>query len=439
MTNLSSNWADRLQSNRSRLSLFGYLLVVFLICGFAIWAATMPLARAVIAQGKIAAVHHNILIQHLEGGLIKKVHVREGDYVKAGTVLYTLDPTEVRTNVNRLSKKIVSLKASLLRLAAERDGATSLLLPTADQFTPHLSDVADMIAEQQKEFDARFARYISEQDILRQRVIALNKAAIGLAAQKEAVDKQLKIIQIELDRKKRLVDQGLTNIFEYTQIQRNKTDLTGQGGAIEAQLAANVTQVIEAREQIERIRTQRVEQSVSSLNEIRIQLADAEEQLNAALSVLDRTVIKTPTDGIIISMAYGGAGSVIAPGEKLIELLPTTERPVVEARVPLQEIDALWIGQPARLRLTALNARLTPELEGSVIYISADRITDPATQEAYYRARIRISESASNTINSERIYAGMPVEIHIDAGERTFLDYLARPIIDSFKRSLTEE
>ncbi|WP_176074717.1 HlyD family secretion protein [Brucella intermedia] len=137
-------------------------------------------------------------------------------------------------------------------------------------------------------------------------------------------------------------------------------------------------------------------------------------------------------------MAYGGSGSVVGPGEKLIELLPTTERPVVEARIPLQEIDALWIGQPARLRLTALNARLTPEVEGSVIHISADRITDPATQEAYYRVRIRISGSASGTI-SERMYAGMPVEVHIDAGERTFLDYLVKPIIDSFKRSLTEE
>ncbi|WP_273785780.1 HlyD family type I secretion periplasmic adaptor subunit [Brucella intermedia] len=438
MTDPSSNWTDQLQSNRNRLSLFGYLLVVFLICGFVSWSATMPLARAVIADGKIAAVHHNIHIQHLEGGLIEKVNVREGDYVRAGTILYNLDPTEIRTNVNRLSKKIVSLKASVLRLTAERDGATSLLLPPANGFTPRLDDVADLIAEQQKEFDARFARYISEQDILRQRVVTLNNAATGLAAQKEALDEQLKIIQLELDRKKRLVDRGLTNIFEYTQIQRNKTDLTGQSGAIEAQLAANTTQVIEAREQIERIRTQRVEQSVSRLSEVRIQLADAEEQLSAALSVLDRAAIKAPADGIIVSMAYGGSGSVVGPGEKLIELLPTTERPVVEARIPLQEIDALWIGQPARLRLTALNARLTPEVEGSVIHISADRITDPATQEAYYRARIRISGSASGTI-SERMYAGMPVEVHIDAGERTFLDYLVKPIIDSFKRSLTEE
>lgn len=265
MVNSSSNWTDRLQSSGSNLSCFGYSLIVFFVFGFAIWAVTMPLARAVIAQGKIATEHHNIQVQHLEGGLIQKIHVREGDRVKAGAVLYDLDPTAVGTNVNRLSNKVVSLKAKVLRLIAERDGATRLILPTPDETMPRSNNVAELFVEQQKEFDARFARFISEQDILRQRVVTLDKVAVGLKAQKEAVDEQIKIIQLELDRKKRLVDQGLTNIFEYTQIQRNKTDLIGQAGAIESQLAANVTQVIEAQEQIERIRTQRVEQSVTRL------------------------------------------------------------------------------------------------------------------------------------------------------------------------------
>lgn len=282
MGNSSSNWTDRLQSSGSKLSHFGYSLIVFFVFGFAMWAATMPLARAVIAQGKFATEHHNIQVQHLEGGLIQKVHVREGDRVKAGAILYDLDPTAVSTTVNRLSNKVVSLKASVLRLAAERDGATSLFLPTTDEISPRSNNVAALIEEQQKEFEARFARYISEQDILRQRVVTLDRVAAGLKAQKEAIDEQIKIIRLELDRKKRLVDQGLTNIFEYTQIKRNKTDLIGQAGAIESQLTANITQVIEAKEQIERIRTQRVEQSVTSLNEVRIQLADTEEQLNAA-------------------------------------------------------------------------------------------------------------------------------------------------------------
>lgn len=136
-------------------------------------------------------------------------------------------------------------------------------------------------------------------------------------------------------------------------------------------------------------------------------------------------------------MVYGEAGSVITPGEKLIELLPTSKRAIVEARIPLQEIDAIWIGQNARLRLTSLNARLTPEIEGTVLYISADRITDTATQEAYYRARIEVSDT-SNDIDFERMYTGMPVEVHLNGDERTFFEYLVKPITDSFKRSFTE-
>jgi HlyD family type I secretion membrane fusion protein len=439
MADQNEHWETGIRSDARWVSRTGYAVIFGLVGAFGYWAATAPIARAAIAPGNIAAAGRNILIQHLEGGVVQRILVQEGDAVKAGQDLYVLDPTAARTNVNRLRKQIVSLKASLLRLSAERDGVAELVMPDSGAFGDDLGDVRELIDEQHKEFVARLARFQSEQEILRQRVATLNETAVGLRSQDKAIARQIEIVQEELIRKKKLVDLGLTNLFEYTQIQRNESDLIGQAASIESQLAANATQVLEAREQIERTKTQRVEEAVAKLNEVRISLADTEEQLLAARAVLSRTTIQAPADGIVVSMIYNSIGSVVAPGEKVIEIVPTSNKPIVEARLSLHEIDAVHIGQPARLRLVALNSRLTPEVAGIVTYVSADKQADQATQEVYYRARLQITDQLPLEVDASQFYPGMPVEAYIDGGERTFAEYLVRPILDSFSRAFSEE
>lgn len=270
-------------------------------------------------------------------------------------------------------------------------------------------------------------------------VSTLEESQIGLRAQSDAIARQLTIVSEELSRKKTLVDQGLTNRFEYTQIQRNQADLTGQEGAIAAQLASTGSQIAEAREQIERSKTQRVEQAVSQLAETRVSLADIEEQLIAAKAVLRRTSVVSPVDGIVVSTVYNAPGSVISPGEKVIEILPTSSRLLVEARLNPRDIDAVRPGQVARLRFSALNARLTPEVAATVVEVSADRLLDQKTGEPYYRAKLHITEALPNEVAADQIYPGMPVEAFITTGERTFFEYLARPVVDSFSRAFVEE
>ena len=158
----------------------------------------------------------------------------------------------------------------------------------------------------------------------------------------------------ELKRKKALVDQGLTNHFEYTQIQRNQADLIGQAGSIESELGSTRSQVVEAKEQIERSKTQRVEQAVSELAETRTSLADIEEQLAAAQAILSRTTIRSPADGVIVSAVYSSPGAVVAPGEKAIEILPTSSNLIVEAKLSPHDIDSVHAGRSARLKLPLL-------------------------------------------------------------------------------------
>lgn len=430
-------WERGIEASPRRIGWAGYLVIAVLVATFGLWAALAPISGAALAPGVIAAAGRNIMIQHLEGGIIDEILVSEGERVTAGQALMVLESTDAKTQLNRLTTQLVTNQAMMARLTAERDGALSMVLPSGANA---LGDKArEIFEEQNKEFQARRSRYTSERQILHQRVAALDDARAGLQSQQAAIAEQLGIVSDELAAKKSLVDQGLTNRFEYTQILRNRADLIGQQGLVASEFATALTQRIEALEQLERLATQRVEEAVTRLNEVRTALADIEDQLIAARRVLERTLIKAPVDGIIVSSVYNSPGSVIPPGGEMLEILPTTRKVIIEARLNPQDIDIVKVGQSARLRLSALNMRLTPEVAGEVTHLSADRLIDEVTQEPYYRARIGITDDLPASVAPDQLYPGMPVETFIETGERTFFEYLARPILDSFNRAFVEE
>lgn len=430
-------WERDLPASLKWIRLAGYAAIGALAAIFGYWASTAPLSGAALAPGVVAAAGRNIMIQHLDGGIVQTILVDEGGRVSAGQRLLVLDPTEAEMQLNRLMQQWATYQAMISRLTAERDGLD--MLPAIPKAPFPMEPDESAWEDQRKEFGARLSRYHSERKILRQRLATFKEARNGLVAQQQAVAEQLDVMADELERKKALVDKGLTNRFEYTQILRNRADLVGQQGVAASEVASTDTQRLEALEQLERLATQRVEEAVTKLNEVRASLADVEEQLHAALTTVERTVIRAPVDGIVVSSVYNSKGSVIGPGEKVMEILPTTQKLIVDARLRPQDIDTVKVGQSARLRLSALNMRLTPEVNGEVALVSADRLIDQTTQEPYYRARVQISDDLPASVSRDQIYPGMPVEVFINTGDRTFFEYLARPIFDSFNRAFTEE
>ena len=430
-------WTKSVDTRTAPISMFGYLFMMASLGTFGLWASTAPLAGATIAAGYVAAAGQNIMIQHLEGGIIKEIHAREGDHVKAGQPLLTLDSTIAEAQLNRMLKQLAALRAKSKRLEAERDLKEKLDIPDNIVPTKRAVSFDDVITEQQVEFAARYARYVAEREILNQRIAALNEAIIGLEGQKKASSDQLTIVRDEIDRKKLLLDSGLTNRSEYTALLRAEAELIGQVGSLQSQIASSSTQIIETKQQIERLTTSRVEDAVAELNTERATIADVEEQARAAESVLDRTVIRAPADGIIVRSVHNSPLSVVRAGEPFMELLPTTDKLVIEARISPHDIDTLRIGQAAKLHFSALNARTTPQVPGTVTYISADRLIDQASGQPYYTARLKIDELPPE-VRRDQIYPGMPVETYIGTGERTFLEYLVRPLLDSFGRAFRE-
>ncbi|PBB66715.1 hemolysin D [Mesorhizobium sp. WSM4312] len=426
------------RTNIRRVAFAGYAATALLVGCFGYWAVSAPLSGAVITQGTISATGGNILIQHPDGGIIEALLVHDGDRVQQAQDLIVLDPTAAQAELNRLTRQSIALRAGAARLEAERDGLDRLAPITKPAPAPLQADFEALIREQQKEFDARLARFRSEQSILAQRLAMHRQSVVGLQSQKEAVRQQAEIVKKELGIKTSLLDKGLTNRTEYSQLLRSEADLIGQAGALEANLAAVNTQIVEAQEQIERLTTQRVEEALTKLDEVRSNLADIEEQVRAAEAVLRRTTIKAPAAGIVVSSTYNTKGSVIARGEKIMEILPTAPGLIVDARLRPKDVDQVRVGQPAKLRLSALNMRLTPEVSATVAQISADRLVDEATHEPYFRVKLRIAADLPPGVKPEQLYPGTPVEAFINTGDRTFFEYLARPMLDSFARAFTE-
>ena len=441
MTDFASQgeWARRVPTSTWKSAILGYGSIAVFLGFFGYWAATAPLAGAAIAPGVVAASGQNLKIEHLEGGTIVSVEVKEGDRVKADQQLLTLDPTVPKAQLDRLLKSDVSLRADAARLTVERDGGESL------EFTPDLqklasdSGLADVLAEQKNEFTARLRRHKNELAILGERLGALEESVSGLEARRTAADEQLKIVKEETSRKLKLLDKGLTDRNQYTQLLRSQADLLGQVATAESQLAGVKNQINEAKGQIVRANSQRVEDSLKELSDVRSKTADIAEQIKAARSVLKRTIVKAPADGIIVSLNVKSPGLTIRPGDTVLELLPTTSNLVIDARVDPRDIDVVQIGQQVRLRFVALNSTTTPEVSGDISYISADRIVDPSTRQPYYTARVRITQNLPPEIKLEQIYPGMPVETYISRGDRTFVEYLIKPIMDSLSRSFREE
>ena len=438
MSTQSLSWEDQPRTDFRRVAFAGYAATALLIGGFGYWAASAPLAGAVITQGTISATGGNILIQHAEGGIIQQLRVREGDRVRQGQDLVLLDKTAAQAELNRLTRQSIALRASVARLEAERDGLDRLAPINGAAPAPFQHDFEMMIGEQQKEFDARLVRFRTEQSILTQRVAMQRESLQGLNAQKLAIQQQADLVKTELDIKSNLLDKGLTNRSEYSLLLRSEADLVGQAGTLEADLASVKTQIVEAQDQTERLTTQRVEEALTKLDDVRTKLADIDEQMRAAEAVLNRTTIRAPAAGIVVSSAYNSTGSVIGPGEKIMEILPTASGLIVDARLRPGDVDRVRTGQPAKLRLSALNMRLTPEVPATVTQISADRLIDQATHEPYFRARLKIADALPPGLKAEQLYPGTPVEAFINTGDRTFFEYLARPMVDSFARAFAE-
>lgn len=437
-TNDAAGVAAPLTIDVQRPMRIGLFLVLAGFCGFMLWAGFAPLRSAVIAPGIVVADSRNKAIQHLEGGIIREVLVREGDGVDAGDVLARLDSASTEANLGRLEASRRAALAHAARLAAERDDAQSVAFP--DELTTGTADpeTLDAVRGQRALFDAHREAYESERGIIEQRIAQYRQEIAGLGAQVASEDKQISLLEEELVAVRSMVAQNLEGKPRLLALERAVAALGGERGEDLAQIARAQQNIAEMQQRIVSMRARRIDEAISELRDVQVKLIDLERQIDAAADASRRLEVRAPVAGRIVSVFHETPGGVVRPGETIIELLPGQDRLIVEAHVRPEDIESLTSDQKVRVRLTAYSQRRTSALEGRVQDVSADRIVDPKGEKSHYLARVVVDTQQLAAQRGLSLYPGMPAVVLIETGEETLLDYLLSPLFGVLERGMRE-
>jgi HlyD family type I secretion membrane fusion protein len=406
-----------------------------------------PLSSAVVASGAFVATGQNKQVQHLEGGIIRELLAKEGDVVEAGQILLRLDETSSRAKLRRLVVRQYRAMAMAARLEAESRSADKFEVPAALAREAETDPaVRAIVGAQQAELKARQSSLVGQEEVFRKEIAGLLESIRGYQAQVNSNRARLVFFEEELKSKKSLLDQNLIRKSDVLSLQRAEASLAGELGELLARIGDAKERIARADQQIAQLRSTAVQKALEELRTAVSEYDDLEEQINAARDVLDRTEIRAPVRGVIVRLHYHTPGGVVAPGSVILDLLPISDELVIEARVDPNDITYIKEGQDALVRLTALNHRLTPMIAAKVLYISADTVSEqrtqngaPAESKRVFIVRVRLEEGDTHQkVDNFHPVPGMPAEIYIETGQRTFFTYLMRPVLDSFSRAFRE-
>lgn len=425
-------------SSLKKWILAGYSVTFLLVGTFVSWGALSKLAGAVIAGGHLVADSHSKDIQHKEGGTIKKIHVRDGDRVTEGDLIVTLDETAARAELEIISKNKAGIQAKVARLEAERDGSDEIVFPDELLAQAERSHVFAAMTNALHMFAARQSLRRSERKQLDQQLIQLEELIRGFEVQKMSTEEEYALVREEVERLEVLYEDKLVPVTRVSEVKRSATRLKGQIGAAEAEIARARERVSEVNLSIIQFNEEKRSQILSELQELRVQLGEAEERYVAAEDILTRTEVCAPQSGYINMMTVHAAGAVVQPGQTILTVVPAEDELVVEAKVATKDIDQIHPGQDVRLRFSAFNQKTTPEFKGDIVHISADAATDQQTGVMYYAVRIRFAARMTDADGALKLVPGMPAEIFITTGERTMLNYLIKPFTDQMARAFKE-
>jgi HlyD family type I secretion membrane fusion protein len=416
----------------------GLTIVSLFLVGFLGWAAFAPLESALMAPGVVIVESHRKPIQHLEGGIVRDILVREGQSVKAGQALIRLDDTQAHTALALLQDEADTLEAQEARLAAERDGSDVIKFPADFLARKNEAKVAEAILGEQRTFQSRRASLNQQIAILTARKTENARVVAGLRDEQAALETQIALIRKESDGVQQLVAKGLEPLPRLLALQRQGADLTGQRG----QLAEKISQVDvntgETDLQILNLKSQQLDDVLKDLRDVQSKRFDLLDRIQAARDVLNRTVLVTPVTGRVVDLTLHTKGAVIKPGDSVMEIVPLHDQLQVEAHLRPEDADDVTVGMTAKVGLSAYKQRRLPLLTGVVTSLSADRITDTRTGQAYFVADVSIDRAALKDYPNARLIPGMPIEVAFNTGSRTALEYLLEPVRDVMRKGMRE-
>lgn len=419
------------------------MIVIALFVVIFVFGSLVPINSAAIASGKITVLSNKKTVQHLEGGIIKDILVKEGDIVKKGQPLIELNDIAPKASKFIVQNEVNVARVTEIRLAALKDNLGEMHIPDEIiEAARSNTELAKAIKTQTDLFNTQREMHKGRLGTLKQRIEQYNEEIIGLEAQVKSADAQLELIVEEVEPMQRLVDKGYVAKPQLLAIQRKKEELEGNRGQFLASIAKARQSIIETEMHIANTVNELATENMDETKDVQKELADTEAKLRAASDVMNRTIITSPYEGVVTGMQYHTVGGVIAPGTPIMDIIPQNELLIIEAEVKPTDIDTVKIGADTQITFSAYKTRRLPKVHGNVTYLSADALTTQNSAQAYsfYKARIEIDAEELARVDSEiRLYPGMPAEVFINTGSRSFLGYIFAPLTDSFNRAFRED
>lgn len=445
----SEDTNDVIRQARSPI-LFGVGVLFFFVFLGLIWTATAPLDSAAVAIGKVVSSTNKKTINHPEGGIIKKIYVQLGDHVKQGDKLIEFDDTRIKAEYETSLNQYRSYSAAEGRLLAEINGDSEIAYSEFLLKDKDLPEVAKIIETQNNLFHSKNKLQQAEIDSLKQRILQSNKQIDGLKAKKLAMTKTLDVTQDRLDANRKLSEKGYAH-------KSTILDLEAREANAESELAIIDTEIIKVEQEITRTEIELINvnnktstQALSELKDTQIRLSEVKERFFALQEHLKRIIITSPVDGVVNHLSPNAytIGSSIPPSHPIMEISPSDDALVIEAKIPPQNIDSVTIGLESKIRFSAFKSRTTPLFLGKVVSLSPDIIieqgpmTDPKLAGGYYLARIELDMDHFEELAKPRhltLHPGMQAEVQIITGTRTLLRYLLDPVIDAMFKGFKEK
>ena len=416
---------------------FGIFVIFMLVGVFGIWLGMAPLNSAAVAVGKINVVSNKKIIQHLEGGVVDKIFVKDGDVVKVGDPLVEIKNAALQSEIGIVRADYLRTSAIVSRLEAQKDDANEIKF--SDDIK-QISGYEEVVNGQISIFNEQKKLLDNEKTILKQRIKQLENQIQGAKAIMSAKKDRIASLNEEIREWERLFKEQLADKVRLRDLNREKTAVEGELAAGTAEIARLGVQINETQGQIALRDRSFKEDILKKLEDAKIRLVDLEQRYNALKDQSERTIVKSPVEGSVVELAFHTIGGVIRPGERIMSIVPDDTDYVVEAKLNVVDIDTVHVGQLADIRFSAFQHKPSFVMEGKITYVSADSVQDNAGH-SYYDIKAELTPEGMKEFDRNEFFIvpGMPVEVMIKTGDRTMLEYILKPFIDMFKRAFNED
>ena len=420
-------------------TLIGLATVALLFLGIGVFGLFGSMAGAVVSNGQVDLETHAQVVQHPDGGVVAAINVRDGDRVKAGDVLLSLEGSQLRSDRAIATNQLVELQARATRLRAEQLGQEQLSFP-ADLAAAAASDsaVSDVLQGQEAVFEAGKRTFTETVNSTREQQKQIGNEVEGLKAQSAALSEQAALVQGEYENADALLKKGLIDAARVSELKRTIVGLMGQKAQSDASIAANLADRARLDVEVLRLTATRQEKAVNDLRDVETKITELGEQERALDKKIARLDLRAPRDGIVQNLQIHTIGAVIRPADPVLSVVPQDKLFTILARIDAHKIDSVFVGQDTALRFSSFDARTTPEIRATITRVSADIVTDSRSGAQFYTAEATPNQGEYEKLGGKDLLPGMPVEVYIQTGSRSPLSYFLKPFLDFVDQAFKE-